>query len=210
LNQAKVVVACFSDEYVTSQNCALEFRFSHISLRVPVVKAVCGTGNEWRKNELAFLASNYPEINFQYSGSEREALLKLVAERLAEIRGKEANQPKKVKENKEVFIENNSAAFQELYELTQRKFLSQLVKISNSDKSTSKQYPRLFCVDLVEKHKVDALDRIYRAKPQKKSTRVGVDVGKEIDREKEGGKGETGRLEEQVEKTEVPKQENKG
>ncbi len=40
LNLAKVVVACISDEYCASQNCALEFRFAHISLKLPIVKGM--------------------------------------------------------------------------------------------------------------------------------------------------------------------------
>jgi leucine-rich repeat kinase 2 len=66
INQAKIVVACLSDEYVKSINCKLEFRFAHTSLKVPIVKAVVGTGQEWRKNEISFLSGSYPEINFQY------------------------------------------------------------------------------------------------------------------------------------------------
>ena len=69
MNEASLVVACLSDEYAKSINCKLEFRFAHTSLKLPIVKAVVGTGNEWRKNEIAFLAGNYPEINFQYENS---------------------------------------------------------------------------------------------------------------------------------------------
>ena len=66
MNLAKVIVACISDEYVQSQNCQLEFKFAHISLKLPIIKAVVGLGNEWRRHEISFLGSNYPEINFQY------------------------------------------------------------------------------------------------------------------------------------------------
>ena len=66
MNLASVIICCFSDEYVKSKNCVLEFRFAHVSLKVPIIKAVVGTGNEWRKNELSFLSGNYQEINFQY------------------------------------------------------------------------------------------------------------------------------------------------
>lgn len=65
MNQVDVVIACFSDEYAMSKNCALEFRFAHVSLKLPIVKAIVGKGNDWRKNEIGFLAGNYPEINFQ-------------------------------------------------------------------------------------------------------------------------------------------------
>lgn len=65
MNEADVVIACFSDEYAMSKNCVLEFRFAHVSLKLPIIKAIVGNGNEWRKNEIAFLAGNYAEINFQ-------------------------------------------------------------------------------------------------------------------------------------------------
>lgn len=65
MNLAKVIVCCFSDEYTNSKNCVLEFRFAHVSLKIPIIKAIVGTGNEWRRNELSFLSGDYPEINFQ-------------------------------------------------------------------------------------------------------------------------------------------------
>jgi hypothetical protein len=52
---------------------------------------------------------------------------------------------------------NNHAAFQELYELTQRKFLKQLIqycdKMQQTTSTTSalKTMPRLFCIDFVDK-----------------------------------------------------------
>jgi hypothetical protein len=65
MNKAKVVVACISDDYVQSKNCSLEFRFAHVSLKLPIIKALVGTGSEWKKNEIAFLAGSYPEVNLQ-------------------------------------------------------------------------------------------------------------------------------------------------
>ena len=56
LNLAKVMICCISDEYVEASNCTLEFRFAQISLRLPIIKVVVGTGNNWRTNELAFLS----------------------------------------------------------------------------------------------------------------------------------------------------------
>jgi hypothetical protein len=47
-------------------------------------------------------------------------------------------------------IDNNNSAFQELYELTQRKFLKQLAQFSERMSTTTtsnKPYPRLFCLD---------------------------------------------------------------
>jgi hypothetical protein len=65
INQAKVVVACVSDEYVASENCQLEFRFAHSSLKMPIIKAIVGTGKEWRKSEISFLSGNFRETDFQ-------------------------------------------------------------------------------------------------------------------------------------------------
>lgn len=73
MNEASVVVACLSDDYVNSENCKLEFRFAHASLRLPIIKAIVGTGNEWRKNEIGFLGGSYPEVNFQYENPSKFA-----------------------------------------------------------------------------------------------------------------------------------------
>ena len=72
MNKASVVIACVSDEYVKSKNCTLEFRFAHVSLKLPIVKAVMGIGNEWKKHEISFLSGIYPEINFQYENPGRK------------------------------------------------------------------------------------------------------------------------------------------
>jgi hypothetical protein len=65
LTKAKLVIACVSDEYVKSENCSLEFSFAHSSLKLPIIKAVVGTGNKWQKNKIAFMGLNYPEFDFQ-------------------------------------------------------------------------------------------------------------------------------------------------
>lgn len=46
--------------------------------------------------------------------------------------------------------DQNAAAFQELYELTQRKFLKQISRFCDMQQF-AKQYPKLFCVELIEK-----------------------------------------------------------
>jgi hypothetical protein len=50
-------------------------------------------------------------------------------------------------------------AFQELYELTQRKFLKQVGQYSEK-MSTVRPYPRLFCVDYIDFLKIDQLNRL--------------------------------------------------
>jgi hypothetical protein len=69
LNKASVFVACLSDEYVNSKNCVLEFRFAHCSLKKPIVKALVGTGSNWRNHEISFLGGVYPEVNCQFENT---------------------------------------------------------------------------------------------------------------------------------------------
>ncbi len=76
MNKASVIVSCLSDEYDKSKNCALEFRFAHVSLKIPIIKAIVGTGNDWRKNEISFLSGTYPEVNFQYENQGRDFQIK--------------------------------------------------------------------------------------------------------------------------------------
>jgi hypothetical protein len=179
INKASVVVACLSDEYTNSVNCKLEFRFAHTSLKVPIIKAICGTGNVWRQSELAFLSGIYPEVNFQYENKGKnkfqpiskalkaifinvfhlieahDALLNLVQEELEKVRAKKEKQESMNNKNKEQEeINNSNVAYQELYELTQRKFLKKLNTLCEK-MHNSVVYPRLFCIDLIEKEKLD-------------------------------------------------------
>ncbi len=52
LTNAKVMLACVSDEYAASQNCVMEFRFATSVLKIPTVLAVVGTGLQWRASEV--------------------------------------------------------------------------------------------------------------------------------------------------------------
>ncbi len=36
-----------------------------------IIKAIVGTGDKWKRNELAFLSGDYSEINFQYENKGR-------------------------------------------------------------------------------------------------------------------------------------------
>ncbi len=181
LNLAKLVVACFSDEYVESQNCILEFKFAHVSLKIPIIKVIVGKGNEWRRHELAFLSGIYPEFNLQTENNGKiyiyliyinnivlfnfyflDAyfnLLNTVKTELAKIEQTKVKENNNQENEENINDNDNTTAFQELYELTQRKFLTQLTKFCNT-MHTVKEYPRLFSIDLIEKHKIDALDQI--------------------------------------------------
>jgi len=112
LNKAKIVVVCLSDEYVESVNCSLEFKFAHVSLRLPMVKAIVGRGNEWRKNEVAFMAGGYEEINCQYEIKEErqlDKLLKCVQRLLNEAKIKELKQQKKSMATNEMNLDIDDA-----------------------------------------------------------------------------------------------------
>lgn len=52
LRQAHCVICCVSDQYVTSSNCLMEFRFAANVLRLPTILAVVGTSNNWRKSQV--------------------------------------------------------------------------------------------------------------------------------------------------------------
>jgi hypothetical protein len=160
LNEASVMVACISDEYCVSENCLLEFRFAHSSLRKPIVKAIVGTGNEWKKHEISFLSGSYTEINFQYENlNAYDQLLEWVKNEIGKLN--EKNKLKKTAETNETRLrlaEYNNASIQELYELTQRKFLKQLIQISDK-MITIKAYPRLIFIDLIENDLVESIQR---------------------------------------------------
>ncbi len=62
---------------------------------------------------------------------------------------------------KEKEVDNSNVAFQELYELTQRKFLKQLNHFCE-EMPSSQSHPRLFCIDLVEKAKGNVKKTLLR------------------------------------------------
>jgi hypothetical protein len=52
LRDAKLMIACVSDEYAESLNCQMEFRFAAKALELPIVIAVVGKSQRWRANEV--------------------------------------------------------------------------------------------------------------------------------------------------------------
>lgn len=52
LLSAKVVVVCVSDEYASSSTCQIEFRYAANTLKLPIIMAVVGTGDNWRATEV--------------------------------------------------------------------------------------------------------------------------------------------------------------
>ena len=59
------------------------------------------------------------------------------------------------KERKQQQADSSTVAFQELYELTQRKFLKQLIQFGEMI-ANSVEYPTLYCIDLVESSKLNS------------------------------------------------------
>ena len=49
------MVACVSDEYSRSKNCVMELRFAVVSLKIPVIVAVVGTGFKWEATEVKWI-----------------------------------------------------------------------------------------------------------------------------------------------------------
>ncbi|XP_035826698.1 uncharacterized protein LOC101848126 [Aplysia californica] len=141
LRKAKVMVAFVSDEYAKSKNCRMEFRFAVSTLRIPIVLAVVGTGYEWERSEIGLLTVGHsqscPKVNFQY---ENEAGLMDILKEVQRFL------PKSVASSDEPSggtIDNAQAvAFQEVLELSQRKFLRHITTYADGP-----DYPRLVLID---------------------------------------------------------------
>ncbi|KAK2167471.1 hypothetical protein LSH36_27g04002 [Paralvinella palmiformis] len=145
MKQAKAVVAFVSDEYVISDNCQMEFRFAHIALKKPIVLAVVGTGYKWDATEIGMLALGYPKINFQVRNKMAyEDLLTTVQELVSKEKEKEVSTQQIEKNgNMQEKRSPKEKAFQEVYEMAQRKFLRQIANFNQGDDP----FPRLFVVD---------------------------------------------------------------
>lgn len=137
LKRAKVVIACVSDEYVTSKNCQMEFRFASMTLRIPILIAVVGTGVEWMRSEIGMLAINYPKVDLQYRIDENKEILKFVGEHITD---KEAENTVEEPDRK---IKVN-----ELIELIERKFLHNILSLHNTHNVS--ELPHLPVLDLDE------------------------------------------------------------
>lgn len=66
-----------------------------------------------------------------------------------------------------------------MYELTQRKFLRQLIQISDKQ-STIKSYPRLFCIDLIHESKVEECRRLKNQILKQKKAQDKEETGEDI------------------------------
>ena len=96
LKQSKIVLACVSDEYSLSTNCQMEFRFAHVTLKMPIVLAVVGTGFKWESTEIGMLSLGHPKINLQVANEVAHKLLLLsIKERLVQVAEEEEKKEKK-------------------------------------------------------------------------------------------------------------------
>ena len=58
-------MACVSDEYTQSDVCRNEFLFAKNTLRLPVMLAIVGNGDQWRQTEVGMCSQGCPQVNFQ-------------------------------------------------------------------------------------------------------------------------------------------------
>lgn len=61
-----MVIACVSNEYTRSEICRNEFLFAKNTLRLPVILAIFGNGDEWRLTEVGMCGLACPQVNFQF------------------------------------------------------------------------------------------------------------------------------------------------
>ncbi|CAD5120949.1 DgyrCDS9499 [Dimorphilus gyrociliatus] len=145
LKSAKVVIACVSDEYVTSKNCQMEFRFAAMTLRLPIIIAVVGTGLNWMRSEIGMLSMDYQKVDLQYCEDNDNEILKFVKEhvKFEEDEEKEDN----ISETN-IDESNTKIKLIELLELIQRKFLKNVLSIH--DHHSVRGLPHLPILDLEE------------------------------------------------------------
>ncbi|XP_060074414.1 uncharacterized protein LOC132554131, partial [Ylistrum balloti] len=149
MSEARIMVACVSDEYAQSKTCCKELRFA-LQLGLPIVIAVVGTGEKWKRTEVGFHSLSFPTVNFQrHNDNACQDLLKLVQKNMLAEHAEDAEDKKRKKDKANEEKANRS--FQEIYELTQRKFLRQISSYaSNHDIGN---YPRLFVADIAKPKK---------------------------------------------------------
>ncbi|CAF3639029.1 unnamed protein product [Rotaria socialis] len=154
LKNTKVVIACVSDEYTLSEVCRNEFLFAKNTLRLPVVLGIFGMGDKWRTTEVGMCSLTCSQVNFQFENpSAFEDIYDII----------QSNLPKRPTSAKGIALnaikttaaeEKTTAAYQELFELTQRKFLR--VTSGFADTMNARDYPRLFTLDFVSENEKSA------------------------------------------------------
>ncbi|XP_055958975.1 uncharacterized protein LOC130014108 [Patella vulgata] len=193
LRHAKVVVACVSDEYVNSKNCMMELRFAVLTLNLPIVLAIVGTGREWKVSEVGILQqrSNSAKVYLQKQNeSALDTLCSFVKERLPTAAEKLQSEALKVKKDiteihqQVAKQQKNNVSYQEERELVQRKFMRHIISfISRMDQTPM---PRLIVLDIEKTTASTGKGRkqkrpITARKTTREKTQINTDVDKEID-----------------------------
>ena len=143
LRNAKVIVVCVSDEYCNSENCLREFRFATSACCLPVILCVVGTGFLWKQSEVALVASQSVCHNFQIENPENYVALLKSVERFAP----KSNVPNIKRQNVFQNLQGLGVCFSETLELTQRRFLRQILAFH--DNTNRKSTPHLILIDIL-------------------------------------------------------------
>ncbi|XP_062577173.1 uncharacterized protein LOC134239045 [Saccostrea cucullata] len=160
LQNCKVIVACVSDEYVESDACMMELRFAVCNMNLPLIVAVVGTGDKWKRSEVSLLMrrsdKGASKVYMQKENPEGfEVLYKYVVdslptatdEALAEEKKKKEAKKKKKQESNEKKVTNERHSYQEEYELIQRKFMRHVITMTKQ--LDLQLMPRLLVFDFV-------------------------------------------------------------
>ena len=152
IRNAKLMIACISNEYSRSESCMKEFRFAS-NLKIPILMCTFGSANtkcEWRNTELGIISCLMTkEINFQLENP--TAFQDVLNE--CKTLNIESKNPSSTLLQGETLLKSEEKyqpemlAYAELIELAQRKFLRQMTSFSET--ASCKPFPRLFIVDLV-------------------------------------------------------------
>jgi hypothetical protein len=133
LRNAKLMIACISNEYAQSENCMKEFRFAS-NLKLPIIMCTFGAANrksDWKTTELGIISClNNKEFNFQL---ENKTVYNDVLSEIKSLGIEPANKIlKKVIQDNQVEINESMGtkmAYTELIELAQRKVINFFRKI---------------------------------------------------------------------------------
>ena len=119
----------------------MEFRFAHVTLGLPILLAIVGTGFRWESTEIGMMALGYPKVNLQAANPTAFQLLLQHAREALQASGAEPAEAARPKSRL-----NKEEAFQEMYELAQRKLFRQIQGFVAAED----YFPTLFVIDYFE------------------------------------------------------------
>ncbi|PVD34730.1 hypothetical protein C0Q70_06007 [Pomacea canaliculata] len=151
MRQSRMLVAFVSDEYVKSDNCMMELRFGVLTLNLPLVVCIVGTGRDWKESEVGILMhrSKASKVYFQQEnplahGTLLEYVKKILAENNSH-RDQLLITKQKMEKKQEQKKTPDKTSFNEECELTQRRFMRHIISYVSATDSTP--MPRLLVVD---------------------------------------------------------------